>query len=96
MEDIVLALITAESDAELNAALLRATPYNDSDVMRDAIVEAKERQERRRRIAMLTGMDGGINGSWLWPRSAPSTARSARSKAAATLQVYIQDACVCP
>ena len=54
MEDIVHALITAETDTELNAALLRATPYNNSDVMRDAIVEAKERQERRRRIAMLT------------------------------------------
>ena len=39
MEDIVHALILAETDAELNAALLRATPYNNSDVMRDAIVK---------------------------------------------------------
>ena len=54
MDEVIHALNHAETDAELNAALLRATPYNDSHLVRDAIIAAQERQERRRRVVMLT------------------------------------------
>ena len=54
MDEVIHALNHAETDAETNAALLRATPYNDSHLVRDAIIAAQERQERRRRVGMLT------------------------------------------
>ena len=54
MDEVIHALNSASTDAELNAALLRATPYNDSHLVRDAIIAAQEKQERRRRMGMLT------------------------------------------
>ena len=54
MDEVIHALNSASTDAELNAALLRATPYNDSHLVRDAIIAAQERQEWRRRVVMLT------------------------------------------
>ena len=54
MDEVIHALNSASTDAELNAALLRATPYNDSHLVRDAIIAAQEKQERRRRVVMLT------------------------------------------
>ena len=41
MDEVIHALNHAETDAELNAALLRATPYNDSHLVRDAIIAAQ-------------------------------------------------------
>jgi hypothetical protein len=49
-DEVAHALRTAESDAEINAALLRAVPFNTAahQQVRDAVAAAKDWQRRRR------------------------------------------------
>ena len=55
-DEAVQALQSAESDAEINAALIGAMPFNTPahPAVRDAVAAAQERQLRQRRVSMLT------------------------------------------
>jgi hypothetical protein len=55
-DEAVRALQNAESDAEINAALIRTMPFDTPThpAVRDAVAAAQARQLRRRRAAMLT------------------------------------------